>query len=1201
MAERSLRVRISLDTTALKAEAEAAAAAFRGIGTAAQTGGRTAAAGMNAAANSVTAGHRAAATAQNELAANSVRASNAMGVGLTSAGARVRFGALSATSIIAFSAFEAAKAVLKIGMAYETNMNVLQAVTHASTAEMEQAGATARALGKDISIPATSASDAAVAMETLAKGGFTVQQSMEAAKGTLQLAAAAGIDAATAADIESRALNAFTLGAGQAGHVADLLANVSIAATGNMNDFALGLKQAGEVAHGAGISIDDTATSLGIFANAGLAGSDGGTSFRTMLMRLEAPTSRNQKGLDALGVSAWDANGKFVGMRSVMEQLHVAQGKMTTQQFTMAAAMGFGHDAVRAATVAAYAGAAGWDEMSLKMANGGGAAQLSSARMKGLTGAVENFKNQAQETALAIYDKLGPSVAGLVNAASTVISVVGPAFSFLFGIIGDVIKVFGELPGPVALGVLGMILFVSKFGAISGTVTTVIGTFKNFMTAMDGVRARTAAARIEAEMAGVTLSRTGAAMGTAEVATGRLGTAFKALAIGTAVGLALTGIAWAISLFTSNSKDAKDATELWNTQVGDLSDTLDKATGAVTAMTRSKVIDWIGPSALNSWTQLGIDTSLVVDAMVGVPGAVDKSTAAIEQLATKAFVGSQEFKDYGAQMATAGVSAKDLADAMLNNNFDAVNAKLKGLGVAYSQTSDGMIQVTDLSTGDVMPAFQGIQAATVGLTNAYHAQNGENQKVQESFTAWSAKAKAAAGDTNTTATSVTELSKQTGGMVPIVDEASGVVGLLAGKAGEAASGANALGSATGSAADAQKIFKQNVQDSITKLDELQNKQHEAADAALLAADDVRSFGKAMADVPQAQRDAAAAQDAVTAAQIKYTDATNKRVTKDYSAQQKALDVAAANRDLAAAQSKAAFATEGVDAAMQKLGVVNDKEIATTTTLAQTAYNAARAQGDDLATATNKAEAAAKAHVDQLIAERMKMGETIGQATAYVTGLGLIPHDIATSVNLSTTDAEQRLADYKQHFNELIALMQAHGTVASGATGGVGYTALGFHTGTGTILKADGGIVEAAKYSGTTAAASGMIRQSSLVNGGANILWGEPETGWEAYVSGKPSQLNRNRAVLREAASRLGIPGYDGDSASNYRPSMGTMGASMTQNVVPAQAQVAPSVTVTPPRQDFTFRVFLDGAEVTSRVRIAVLENNAEQGRALMAS
>ncbi|UGQ58963.1 phage tail tape measure protein [Rhodococcus pyridinivorans] len=83
----------------------------------------------------------------------------------------------------------------------------------------------AKGLGNDATIADTSATDAAAAMTELAKGGFSVDQSMSAARGTLQLAAAAQIEAAQAATIQSQALQAFGLDADYAAKAADVLAN----------------------------------------------------------------------------------------------------------------------------------------------------------------------------------------------------------------------------------------------------------------------------------------------------------------------------------------------------------------------------------------------------------------------------------------------------------------------------------------------------------------------------------------------------------------------------------------------------------------------------------------------------------------------------------------------------------------------------------------------------------------------------------------------------------------------------------------------------------------------------------------------------------------------------------------------------------------------------------------------------------------
>ena len=83
---------------------------------------------------------------------------------------------------------------------------------------------------------ASTPGDAAAAMVELAKGGLSLDEAMTAARGTLQLAAAAQVDAAQAAEIQATALNQFGLEAAEAGHVADVLANTANTAAGSIID-----------------------------------------------------------------------------------------------------------------------------------------------------------------------------------------------------------------------------------------------------------------------------------------------------------------------------------------------------------------------------------------------------------------------------------------------------------------------------------------------------------------------------------------------------------------------------------------------------------------------------------------------------------------------------------------------------------------------------------------------------------------------------------------------------------------------------------------------------------------------------------------------------------------------------------------------------------------------------------------------------
>jgi TP901 family phage tail tape measure protein len=332
------------------------------------------------------------------------------GIGLVAAGVAVVGGA----ALVKFS-----KSVLDIGTQFQGSLNTLQAVTHSTDATMQLVGKRARDLGNDLELPATSAADAANAMTQLAKGNLTAQQAMDAAKGTLLLAAAAQVDGATAAQIQANALNAFSLKASQAGHVSDVLANAANSATGEIKDFALGLQASSAVAAQFGISLDDTVTALALFANKGIKGSDAGTSLKASLLALASPSLQAKKALTALHLSAFDAQGKFVGLASISEQLATAQKHLSQEAFAAAVSTAFGSDAARAAGVLASAGAAGFEKMGASVSRAGGAALVAQAQMKGVGGAIQGLQSQIETVKIDIFTREAPHLESFIRALSS--------------------------------------------------------------------------------------------------------------------------------------------------------------------------------------------------------------------------------------------------------------------------------------------------------------------------------------------------------------------------------------------------------------------------------------------------------------------------------------------------------------------------------------------------------------------------------------------------------------------------------------------------------------------------------------------------------------------------------------------------------------------------------------------------------------
>ena len=313
------------------------------------------------------------------------------------------------------------KSAISSGMDFTTSLNSMQAVAGATSAQVAQVGAMARQLGNDNTIAATSSVDAAQAMLELAKGGFSVDQSMQAARGTLQLAAAAQISAGEAATIQSQALQAFGLNANQAGMAADILANSANQSSAEITDVAQALQQSGAVAHQFGLSMNDTAAAISLMANSGIQGSDAGTLLKSALLALTDQSKPAQGAMEELGLTVYDAQGKFVGMSSLFGQLQTASKNMTAEQYQAATATLFGSDAMRIAGIAAQQGKTGFDAMAAAMGKQGAAADVANAKMQGLPGAWERFKNAAQDAGLQFYDAVkGPLTAAANWGASAI-------------------------------------------------------------------------------------------------------------------------------------------------------------------------------------------------------------------------------------------------------------------------------------------------------------------------------------------------------------------------------------------------------------------------------------------------------------------------------------------------------------------------------------------------------------------------------------------------------------------------------------------------------------------------------------------------------------------------------------------------------------------------------------------------------------
>ncbi|MBR1658156.1 MAG: phage tail tape measure protein [Synergistaceae bacterium] len=176
----------------------------------------------------------------------------------------------------------------------------------------------ARQLGRDTQFTAV---QAAQSQENLARAGFKANEIIAAMPGLLNMAAAEGMDLATAADVAASTLRGFKLSADQANRVADVLAQTSAASNTSIVGLGEGMKYVAPVAANLGVSLEETSAMLGVMANAGIKGTEGGTALRGAFLRLAQEPKAVEKALNSLGVASRDAKGNMRQLPDLMLEL----------------------------------------------------------------------------------------------------------------------------------------------------------------------------------------------------------------------------------------------------------------------------------------------------------------------------------------------------------------------------------------------------------------------------------------------------------------------------------------------------------------------------------------------------------------------------------------------------------------------------------------------------------------------------------------------------------------------------------------------------------------------------------------------------------------------------------------------------------------------------------------------------------------
>lgn len=474
MSDRSVVVRLKAEVAGFKAAMAEAAAAARETGRAAEATGQQADTSMG----------RMVQSASNHKEAWSQAGAAVLGFGAA---------ALAGVGI-----------AVKAYADFDAKMSQVQSLSHASKGDMDTLTQAALTAGSQIGFSAVEVADAEI---ELVKAGASVKDMMGGALvGALSLAAAGQIDVGKATEIATISMTQFKLQGKDIPHVADLLAAGADKALGGVQELGDGLKQGGLVASQFGLTIDDTVGTLSAFANAGLMGSDAGTSMKTMFLALASPSKQAQAALDEYNITAYDSQGKFRGVADLAGQLHDKLGGLSDAQRNAALSTIFGTDAMRSASVLMTEGREGIAKWISDVNDQGFAAQQAAGKMDNMNGDLK---------------KLGASFqTGLIEMGQSADGFLRPVIQRVTGLING----FNDLPQPVkgfglaaAASVGGVALLAGGFLMLAPKVLDTINGFRTLSNDMPGLTGKMAAAGKAAGIAaaGFALLQVGAAVGNA--------------------------------------------------------------------------------------------------------------------------------------------------------------------------------------------------------------------------------------------------------------------------------------------------------------------------------------------------------------------------------------------------------------------------------------------------------------------------------------------------------------------------------------------------------------------------------------------------------------------------------------------------------------------------------------------------------------
>ena len=314
-------------------------------------------------------------------------------------------------------------AAVKTTSDFDTAMSQVQATMGVTKDAMSEVDGqtvntvdTLRDLAKEMGAKtAFSASECAEALNYLALAGYNTQQMCDTLPTVLNLAAAGDIDLASASDMVTDAMSALGMGTDEATTMVDQMSKTASTTNTSVAQLGEGILTIGATAKSIKGGTAELNTALGILANNGIKGAEGGTHLRNVILSLQNPTDGAAKVMKELGVETYDSEGNMRSLNDILGDLNTSMDGMTSAEKSNIIATIFNKtDLASVNSLLANTGDT-WNSLQQGITDSGGAAQqMADTQLDNLSGQITILKSAVEGLAISFGEALMPTIRSIV-------------------------------------------------------------------------------------------------------------------------------------------------------------------------------------------------------------------------------------------------------------------------------------------------------------------------------------------------------------------------------------------------------------------------------------------------------------------------------------------------------------------------------------------------------------------------------------------------------------------------------------------------------------------------------------------------------------------------------------------------------------------------------------------------------------------